>query len=127
MKDLSMFGRLRYYKTGEEYTESHKFFQIYTGDRIYRYEIIGCRDISADSDIYVSFDLSDSDEIGLMQNEIMKGSYINSGETLSEDQRYVTLSTCSVDESVRFVVLGKQIEIIVHDAPGPQSGITDGL
>ena len=62
MKNLSMFGRLKYYKTEKDYYEDHRYFQIFTGDKIYRYEIFAYCDIPADSMVYSVYG-SDSDQI----------------------------------------------------------------
>ncbi len=40
MRDLSMFGQLKLYETDKTFYEDHQYFLIYTGNKIYRYQII---------------------------------------------------------------------------------------
>ena len=39
MKNLSMFGKLKFYNRDEEYYDKHRYSQIFTDDAVYRYEI----------------------------------------------------------------------------------------
>ena len=46
MRNLSMFGKLKFYKTEEDYFENHRHFQLITETGVYRYEIFAYKDVS---------------------------------------------------------------------------------
>lgn len=52
MKDLSMFGRLKFYRTKEDYYETHKYFQIIIKDRYDRYCITEYKEVAASDAVY---------------------------------------------------------------------------
>ena len=52
MKDLSMFGKLKFYRTKEDYYETHKYFQIITTDRYDRYYIKEYKEVASSDPIY---------------------------------------------------------------------------
>ena len=52
MKDLSMFGKLKFYRTKEDYYETHKYFQIITTDRYDRYYIKDYKEVASSDPIY---------------------------------------------------------------------------
>ncbi|MGN0325352.1 MAG: class B sortase [Lachnospiraceae bacterium] len=104
MKDLSMFGRLRYYKTEEDYYEDHRFFQIYTEGMIYRYEIFAYKEVPEDSAVYTILDRDAQGLFDFAKDILCTGSYIQSGIYVSYDDHVITLSTCTADEAKRFIV-----------------------
>jgi len=103
MKNLSMFGKLRYYKENVDYYEDHKYFQIITNDKYYRYEIFAYKDVDELSSIYTTqFDSLDSFS-SFISEKILKGSYLKTDIDVKAEDKIVTLSTCS-GEGNRFVV-----------------------
>ena len=52
MKDLSMFGKLKFYRTKEDYYETHKYFQIIIKDRYDRYCITEYKEVAASDAVY---------------------------------------------------------------------------
>ena len=67
MRNLSMFGKLRYYKQ-KEYYDDHAYFQIFTDKGIYRYQIFAYADVPADSFVYqVPYGADDSFESFIQQ------------------------------------------------------------
>ena len=100
MKDLSMFGKLKYYKEKDAYYEDHQFFQIFSGNEISRYQIFA--DVDADSFVY-SVPYAEDDAFQDFIDEIYKISYKQTGVTATNMNKVITLSTCSNDDK-RFVV-----------------------
>ena len=82
MKNLSMFGKLKYYNRDENYYDSHQYFQILVDGKKYRYQIFS----------YAS-------------------SMKDTGIVPTKDDKVVTLSTCSTSgETYRFVVHGVRVD-----------------
>jgi len=109
MKNLSMFGRLKYYKTEKDYYENHKYFQIFTGDKIYRYEIYAYCDIPADSMIYSVYG-ADSEQLLPLIQEIKQKSYQDTGVAVSAGDHIITLSTCTEDGDKRMIVSAVRVD-----------------
>lgn len=107
MKNLSMFGRLKKYKT-EDFYQGNEYFTIYTEERIYRYQIFAYYDTSENGDVYtIGFG---ADEVfGEFLNQAKKRSYYDTGVEVTKEDKVITLSTCSV-EGKRFVVHAKRVE-----------------
>lgn len=103
MKNLLMFGRLRFYKENADYYEEHKYFQIITNDKYYRYEIFAYKDVDESSSLYTTqFDSTDTFS-RFVSEMLLKGSYLKTDIDVKEEDKIVTLSTCS-GEGNRFVV-----------------------
>ena len=101
MKDLSMFGRLRFYREDSEYYKDHKYFQIITPNRYYRYQIISYNEVPATDKLYTVLRKNSEKVEAFVKDNILVGS--NVFDTSSPYDNYVTLSTCTVGEN-RFVV-----------------------
>ena len=114
MRNLSMFGRLKYYKSEDNYLDEHRYFQIITADSKMRFEIFSYFDTEAGSWVY-TVPYSDSDEFGDYIRELLAHSYIGNEETeninVSSSDKVVTLSTCSTT-GTRFTVHGVLQETI---------------
>ena len=107
MRNLSMFGTLKYYKSDEDYIKEHKYFQIITADTKMRYEIFSYFDTEAASWVY-TVPYSDSEEFEEYIGELLSKSYMGQ-ETdvpkVESSDKVVTLSTCSTT-GMRFTVHG---------------------
>ena len=110
MRNLSMFGRLRYYYMDSDYYANHKYFQIITPEESYRYVIVSCKHVPGDDQIYSIFGQDTIGYADFVQNCIMQGSLIKSEYVPSYNDSIVTLSTCS-DGNNRFVVNAARIDI----------------
>lgn len=102
MKDLSMFGRLKYYKLDEDYIKDHEYFQVITENKKYRYKIISYKEVEGNDQIYTIYKTGDSEFEGFIRNILQKGNYANNTDQLKASDHLITLSTCSNDK--RFVV-----------------------
>lgn len=107
MRNLSMFGKLKFYKK-EGYYPQHQYFQIITPTAKYRYQIFAYEDVSENSFIY-SVPYEANDEFQDFINKIVSNSYINSGVQATKNDKIITLSTCSTEKH-RFAVHAKRVD-----------------
>ena len=111
MRNLSMFGKLRYYKTEEDYLKTHRYFQLITESGIYRYEIFAYKDVSTlTGGIYTTWKYVDDDFKEFVEETICQGSYVDADIDVDDETHIVTLSTCSYDSDVRFTVSGVRVD-----------------
>ncbi len=106
MRDLSMFGQLKYYKD-EEFYEGNEFFIIYTDSATYRYQIFAYYDVTERDDVYTVWYTNDNNfetEVA----EMLEKSYYDTGVEVTGEDKIVTLSTCST-EGNRFVIHAKRV------------------
>lgn len=109
MKDQSMFGSLKNYYLKEDYFQKNRCFTIYTPTQPLRYEVFAWYEAAADDDVYqVGF--TADEEFGRFVNQILSKRYRNVEISVTQQDRIVTLSTCS-SSGKRFIVHGKQIGI----------------
>ena len=108
MKNGSMFGHLKKFAEDQETYNKSKYFWILTPDKDYRYEIISAYTTGVNSDTYTLFK-GPGDEFQSYLETIKGYSEIQTdpGELTIKD-KIVTLSTCTGNESTRFVVQGKR-------------------
>lgn len=106
MKNLSMFGRLKHYKTQGGYYAEHAYFQIFCGDEILRYQIFAYRDVEVDNVVYQETFTS----ARKLSYELLRKSYINPKLKIEDDDRIITLSTCTADDAHRFIVSAVLVE-----------------
>lgn len=101
MRNLSMFGSLKYYKTTEGYLEDgHEYFQIITPQAKYRYEIFSYFDTAGGSWVY-SVPYSAGEDFANYIDLLKKSSYqaIDTEAELTSASHIVTLSTCSTGDN----------------------------
>ncbi len=110
MKNLSMFGKLRYYKAEKEYVDEHRYFQIITADGKKRYEIFSYFDTDPASWVY-ELPFSEGEAYDHYLSELRRHSYqsIDTERDVTSADSVVTLSTCSSNER-RFTVHGYLVE-----------------
>lgn len=115
MKNGSMFGNLKKYINEDFFNEGeNRFFYIYTGNVIYKYEIYSVHTTPAISEAggtYTTDFASDADFVNYL-NSMAKLSYHNSDVALTADSKTITLSTCTNDNNTRFVVQAVRVETI---------------
>lgn len=110
MKDLTMFGKLKYYKTEEDYFPDHKYFQIITTNKKLRYQVFAYKEVEDDSLIYAVYSNSNTDFYKFAKNAISSANQCPEGVIVGYDDRVVTLSTCTDRDDKRFVVCGILVE-----------------
>lgn len=111
MKNLSMFGKLNYYKRDENYYESHKYFQIFRGNEILRYQIFSYQDVHVSSYIFQE----KHNSARALATRLMSTSQVNAGLDIKDGDRIITLSTCTTDDDDRFVVSAVLVDVHVID------------
>lgn len=105
-KDNNMFGRLMNYQKYKWYYENHQYFQVFCEDKIYRYQIFAYQAVGVDGfifrEVYSSADV--------LAQRLKENSMINSGIVVEEDDKIVTLCTCTDDTIDRFIVSAVLVE-----------------
>jgi len=109
MKNLSMFGRLKQYRTVEGYYEKNRYFTIYTPEQTCRYEIFAWYEAGVEDSVY-QIGFTDEDAFGEFVALMLERRYQDTDVTADEKDKIVTLSTCSA-AGKRFVVHGKMIDL----------------
>lgn len=106
MKNKSMFGSLKTYKT-EDFYPGNEFFTVYTLDKVYRYRIFAYYDISMNGEIYnISF--QPGEEFQKIIDNMCRRSYYDTKVRPDSTDKIMTLSTCST-EGNRFVMNAQRI------------------
>ena len=123
MKNGSMFGHLKKFREDDRLYKQDKYFWILTPERNYRYEIISAYTTGVNSDTYTLFK-GPGEEFEKYLETIKGYSEIQTDDTdLTIKDRIVTLSTCTGNESTRFVVQGKRVD--AEDADGADGAATN--
>ena len=123
MKNGSMFGHLKKFREDDKLYKQDKYFWILTPERNYRYEIITAYTTGVNSDTYTLFK-GPGEEFEKYLETIKGYSEIQTDDTdLTIKDRIVTLSTCTGNESTRFVVQGKRVD--AEDADGADGDATN--
>lgn len=108
MKNGSMFGQLKWMLEKEYYKQS-RYFWICTPQGKYRYEIFSMQYVDAASDVYSLYEQHD-DGFGEYVRRMGKQSRVDmAAQSLGKDDSVVTLSTCTSNENIRFVVQGRWV------------------
>ena len=123
MKNGSMFGHLKKFREDDKLYKQDKYFWILTPERNYRYEIISAYTTGVNSDTYTLFK-GPGEEFEKYLETIKGYSEIQTDDTdLTIKDKIVTLSTCTGNESTRFVVQGKRVN--AEDADGADGAATN--
>ena len=109
MKNGSMFGKLKQYKDQALYDE-YPYFWIFAKNFIYQYRIFSAMETNSSNDLYKIRHYTEEDFEELLSN-MHTHSLIDTGVTAGSKDRIVTLSTCTANSSVRFIVAGKLEQI----------------
>lgn len=103
MKDLSMFGKLKYYGSDKEYWKEHEYFQVLTPQGKYRYRIFAYKEVEPDSDVYQTFQTGGEEFFQFLNNTLRADNWMENDIYVSSEDLVITLSTCWGDEN-RFIV-----------------------
>ncbi|MBQ3030108.1 MAG: class B sortase [Agathobacter sp.] len=105
-RDANMFGRLRKYYNDASYYKSHPYFQIFCEDKIYRYKIFAIQGVAVDSFVFQEMPVSASSWADKLQENAM----IKAGIKVDDNDRIVTLCTCTDDAKDRILVSAVLVE-----------------
>ncbi len=110
MKNGSMFGQLRKYKT-KSFCEKNPYFYIYTPDgKESKYQVFAACIVEDTSDSYRKFYSGDKDFEEYL-TQIRECALYDTDMQLSADSQIVSLSTCTnVSETQRLLVHGVKVE-----------------
>lgn len=101
MRNGSMFGKLKNYLK-EDYYSDHQYFRIYTPDTVRRYHILDYQVVTTDCYIYGVTGRSPETLHFLVEDLNAAGNTEDVG--VSEEDRFITLSTCANDGKDRMIV-----------------------
>lgn len=109
MKNGSMFGQLRKFKT-KDYYEQNPYFYIYTPDgKEVKYQIFAVCIVEDTSESYTKFYNNDEEYLDYL-NYVKSIARYDTGVDLTADSKIVSLSTCTnVSETQRLLVHGVKI------------------
>ncbi|MDO5344967.1 MAG: class B sortase [Lachnospiraceae bacterium] len=111
MKNGSMFGTLKKFEEQETYQKC-PYFWIFTPEFIYQYRIFSCSVVSKIGDPYRT--RFTTEEFQSFIDTCVSNSAVNAaGVQVTTDDRIVTLSTCTGDDSTRLIVQGKLEQIYI--------------
>lgn len=110
MKNGTMFGQLRKYKTKAFYQEN-PYFYLYTPDgKEHKYQIFSVTIVEDSSDSYKRTYASDEDFEAYLKR-IQKRSRYNTGVEVNKDSKIISLSTCTnVTPTQRLLIHAVKIE-----------------
>lgn len=109
MKDLSMFGTLRYYDD-LDYLKEHPYIYIILEDRAIKYEIFSVHYTEIRTAVYtINFDTAE--EKIAWAEDIANDSKVDVGiHDFYEDDQFITLSTCtSGSDDERLCIVGRKV------------------
>jgi sortase B len=112
MKNGSMFGQLKDYSASMDLYNKSKYFWIFTPDYDYRYEIISAYTTEINSVTYTLFKGPGQEFLDYENTIVTLSDIPTTPGNLSVNDKIVTLSTCTDNESTRYVVQGKRVDMI---------------
>ena len=108
MKNGFMFGKLKRLCENEKYKDS-RYLWICTPEGKYRYEIFSMQYARVDSETYTMYSEHDDAFGGYLERMAAKSQVDMNTQNLTKDDYIVTLSTCTSDDDVRFVVQARWV------------------
>ncbi len=102
MKNRTMFGSLRNYKSDESYYQKYPDFTILTPTKAYHYRIFSYHDVSETDTVY-TIGYAETDTFQDFIDDLVKKSYLDTGIHPQKTDQIMTLSTCST-KGKRFVL-----------------------
>ena len=109
MLDRSMFSTLKQYADQAFYQAHSPFFYIYTPTHTALYQVFACQEVDSEGEVYTIGFSEGADWQQFTRRTMVDCALYDTGITLSESDRVVTLSTCTRDAGARFVVHAKRI------------------
>lgn len=110
MKNLSMFGKLKYYRTDAAYFDEHKYFQIITENGKYRYEVIACKEVEETSALYTTYKTAGAGFYDFVAQEILSKNSIRPEAKVNSDSHVITLSTCTAQDTRRLIISAVRVD-----------------
>ena len=101
MRDESMFGKLKYYKTDKDYYSKHPVIELNSNYRQYKYKIFGIfiSDPDDNTDTFFDYwntpDFQDKKQYFDFINEIKRRTIVNTNVDMKYGDKVLLLSTCN--------------------------------
>ena len=112
MKDRSMFGSLREYKSADFYAQTGGGITLYTPEHAWRYQIFSVR-VVADNDETYTLGYAHDDIFGTFITSMKAKSLYDTGVDVTRDDTVLALSTCTgKDGEQRLVAFAKRAEML---------------
>lgn len=108
MKNGSMFGTLKKFRSHEPYDQS-KYFWVCTPGKNYKYEIFSAAEVAVGSEAYTLFSHPDKEFTEYLKNMKAQSVLKTDDVELTKSDKVVTLSTCTGNSSTRFILQGKRV------------------
>lgn len=116
MRDLSMFGTLKYYRTDENYYEEHPVIELNSNYETYQFKIFGYFIADAEDTTETRFEywnainFADETEFYDYVNEVKRRTLRLTNVDVEYGDQLLTLSTCnSVFDTARLVIVARQV------------------
>ncbi len=110
MKNGSMFGDLHEYNDGSFY-EEYPYFYIYTPDgKAMKYQVVVAEEIEATDLGRYTINFGSLTEYQTYIDAILRTSFYDTGTEIDTYSKLITLSTCTGNDSTRFIVQAVKIE-----------------
>lgn len=106
MKNGSMFGTLRKHFKDKESVPG-KYIWICTPEKNYRYEIFSSHVVDASGDAYTLFSEPD-EQFAAYVEKMVSQSVVDFGVPVGQEDKVITLSTCTGNDATRFIVQAKR-------------------
>lgn len=108
MKNGSMFGKLKQIRT-MEMTEKERKVWIITPEEAHLYRIFSANEVKSAGDVYTLFS-GPGEAFSQWLADRASSSLIDPGEiSFGDDERVITLSTCTGNDETRFVVIAQRV------------------
>lgn len=109
MRDLTMFGRLRYYRKNGDYVKDHGYFHVITEDNDYRYKIFSSTRVDSMGLVYSVIPDGNDGLASFTKAYLLPGSSVKTDVTVQDSDHVIALSTCINDYKFRFIVCGVRV------------------
>lgn len=130
MRDLSMFGTLKYYRTDENYYDEHPIIQLNSNYETYQYKIFGYFIADAEDttdtrfEYWNAIDFSGEKEFYNYVNEVKRRTLRITNVDVTYGDQLLTLSTCNnAFDTARLVIVARR----VRDGEDPNERIAGSI
>ena len=130
MRDLSMFGTLKYYRTDENYYDEHPLISLNSNYETYQYKIFGYFIADAEDttdtrfDYWNAIDFADETEFYNYVNEVKRRTLRITNVDVKYGDQLLTLSTCNnAFDTARLVIVARR----VRDGEDPNERIAGSI
>jgi sortase B len=103
MKDMTMFGRLHYYRD-RSYYDTHKYFQVIHDGMVYRYQVFSYFEIMETEVDYIDVNFASEEEYAAIFKKMTTNGMHQLDVPVTMEDKTITLLTCTGAEDRRYIV-----------------------